>query len=172
MGAWRLFSAECAQRRQAGHEVKELGGQTFHGSELVLGSRLRETPDQNHEDGNQGDDDECDQRRPEVEEENHAQSCRGHGADEDQLRQEGDEIGTQVFESSRQESRRLRTVRRPPARAQRDAGIDNATAQFTDSRSRRARADRLTGSNDKSATGENARDSADGRENIAQGRPS
>ena len=99
MGARGLFSSESPQRRQAGHEVKELGSQTFHRGELVLRSCLRETPDKNHEDGNQRDDDECDQRRPEVEQKNHGESCRCHRADENQLGQEGDEIGAQVFES-------------------------------------------------------------------------
>ena len=170
MRARCLFSAEAAQRGKARHEVEELGGQALHRRELVLRGRLRETPDENHEDRDQRDDEEGDERGPEVEEKNDAEGRRGHRAHEDKLGQEGDEVGAQILETGRQQRRRLRAFGSPPARPQRDACVDDASAQLPDRGGCRASAHRLTGCDDERAAGKHGRNSHNEGPNVGEGR--
>ena len=165
-----LFAAETAQRGQARHEVEELGSQALHRRELVLRGSLRKAPDENHEDRDQRDDEESGERGPVVEHKNDAEGRRGHRADEDELGQEGHEVGTQILETGRQQRRRLCPFRSPPARPQSDARIDDASAQLPDRGSGRASAHRFTGGNDQRAAGEHGRDTRNIGPDVGEGR--
>ena len=93
VGARTLLTTKGSQSWQARHQVQELGSQALHGIQFVLGGGLREPTDEDHEDRDEGDDQESDESRPEVEEKDHAQSGGCHRRDEDQLGQEGNEVG-------------------------------------------------------------------------------
>ena len=99
VSARALLPAQSPQGGQARHEVQKLGGQTFHGLQLVLGGGLSEAADEDHEDGDERDDEEGDECRPEVQEENDPQGRGRHSAHEHQLREEGNEVGAQVLQS-------------------------------------------------------------------------
>ena len=165
-----LFAAEAAERGQARHEVEELGGQALHRRELVLRGCLRKTPDENHEDRDQRDNEEGDESGPEVEQKNDAEGRRGHRAHEDKLGQEGDEVGAQILEPGRQQGRRLCALGRPPTRPQRDARIDDASAQLPDRGGGRTSAHRLTGGDDQRAAGEHGRNTHNEGPDVGQGR--
>jgi hypothetical protein len=93
VSARAFFASQRTQCGQAGHEIEKLGGQALHGVQLVLGGRLGESADEDHKDRDEGHDEQGDEGRPEVEQKNDAEGRRRHGAHEDQLGQEGHEVG-------------------------------------------------------------------------------
>ena len=128
VGARSPLASERAERGQSRDEIQELGGQTLHRRQFLVGGRLGEATDQDHEKGNQRNHEQRDDGRPKVEQQDDPQRRGSDGAHEDQLGEEGHEVGAQVFEAAGGQSRRLCTIGRPPPRPQRNSRLDDAAA--------------------------------------------
>ena len=165
-----LLATEAAQRGKPRHQVEELGSQAFHRRELVLRGRLRETSDEDHEDRDEGNDEEGDECGPEVEQKNDAEGRRGHRADEDELREEGHEVGTQVLQARRQKRGRFGALGRPPSRPQGDARFDDTSAQFGHRGGSSPCAHGLAGGDDQRAAREDGCDSRNVGPDVEQRR--